>query len=163
MELGGLFSESGVLHLNIMFKIIVIGDSGAGKTSLVNNFVGRPFDPLHRATIACDFSLKILSIEGQSLRIQMWDIAGELSVKQRAGPAPGHHQALLPWGCGRPRRRRHPAPRNPRPVSTHTHPRNHRSHAYSARAWKQRVDELLHPGIPMMLVVNKYDVVEEGG
>ena len=52
-----------------MYKILVIGDSATGKTSLVNSFVHRKFDPLYRATIACDFSLKIIQINGHSLRV----------------------------------------------------------------------------------------------
>jgi GTPase SAR1 family protein len=38
-----------------MFKIIVMGNSAVGKTSIVNRFVGDKFDPKHKATIAADF------------------------------------------------------------------------------------------------------------
>ncbi len=61
-----------------MYKILVIGDQATGKTSMVNRFVNKTFDPVHRATIACDFSLKIVQINGRPLRIQLWDIAGTL-------------------------------------------------------------------------------------
>ena len=62
-----------------MYKILVIGDQATGKTSMVNRFVNKTFDPVHRATIACDFSLKIVQINGRPLRIQLWDIAGNPS------------------------------------------------------------------------------------
>lgn len=47
-----------------MFKIIVIGNSAVGKTSIVNRFVGDRFDTNYRATIAADFSVKVLEIAG---------------------------------------------------------------------------------------------------
>jgi Ras-related protein Rab-7A len=45
-----------------MFKIIVIGNSAVGKTSVVNRFVGDRFDHNYKATIAADFQVKILNL-----------------------------------------------------------------------------------------------------
>ena len=55
----------GLFHYNKMFKIIVIGNSAVGKTSIVNRFVGDRFDHNYRATIAADFQVKILNIADQ--------------------------------------------------------------------------------------------------
>ena len=60
-----------------MIKILVIGDSFSGKTSLVNRFISNKFDPNYKATVACDFSLKILKIEGNEIRLQLWDLVGQ--------------------------------------------------------------------------------------
>ena len=52
-----------------MIKILVIGNSYSGKTSIVNRFVSNKFDSNYKATIACDFSMKILKIEDNEIRI----------------------------------------------------------------------------------------------
>jgi Ras-related protein Rab-7L1 len=59
-----------------MFKVIVIGNSSVGKTSIVNRFVGDRFDPNYKATISADFQTKILEIRGNEIRLQMWDLVG---------------------------------------------------------------------------------------
>lgn len=45
-----------------MLKILVIGNSYSGKTSLVNRFVQGKFENSYKATVACDFSMKILKL-----------------------------------------------------------------------------------------------------
>jgi small GTP-binding protein len=59
-----------------MFKIIVIGNSAVGKTSIVNRFVGNRFDHNYKATIAADFQVKILNLNGNEIRLQIWDLVG---------------------------------------------------------------------------------------
>ena len=60
-----------------MIKILIIGNSFSGKTSVVNRFVQNRFDDYYKATIACDFSMKILKIEEAELRLQIWDLVGQ--------------------------------------------------------------------------------------
>ena len=52
-----------------MLKILVIGNSNAGKTQLINRFVSNKFDEEYRATIACDFAIKILELENTEIRL----------------------------------------------------------------------------------------------
>lgn len=59
-----------------MIKILIIGNSFSGKTSVVNRFVQNKFEDSYRATISCDFSMKILKIEESELRLQIWDLVG---------------------------------------------------------------------------------------
>ena len=58
-------------------KIIIVGDSGTGKTSFVNRYILNKFADNYQATIATQFSSKILEIDGLTYRLQFWDIAGQ--------------------------------------------------------------------------------------
>lgn len=59
------------------YKVLVIGEVGVGKTSLVNRIVYNSFSEKYKATIGCEFGLKIIEIRGESVRIQLWDLAGQ--------------------------------------------------------------------------------------
>jgi small GTP-binding protein len=58
-------------------KIIIVGDRGTGKTSFVNKYILNKFADTYQATIATQFSSKILEIDGITYRLQFWDIAGQ--------------------------------------------------------------------------------------
>ena len=58
-------------------KVIVIGDSGTGKTSFITKWTKNTFSNTYKATNECEFGFKILSIEQTLYRIQLWDITGQ--------------------------------------------------------------------------------------
>ena len=68
-------SESNVTTTDL--KIIVIGKSGAGKTSYVNKWTKNEFLEQYKPTIVSEHSYKIFDCEGKFYRIQIWDIAGQ--------------------------------------------------------------------------------------
>ena len=57
-------------------KIIVVGNSGTGKTSFVNKWINNIFDENYKATIVSEFSYKIFDYKDKSYKIQLWDLAG---------------------------------------------------------------------------------------
>ncbi|XP_076831499.1 ras-related protein Rab-33B [Brachyhypopomus gauderio] len=59
------------------FKIIVIGDSGVGKTCLAYRFCKGQFPSKTESTIGVDFRERILDIEGEKIKVQLWDTAGQ--------------------------------------------------------------------------------------
>lgn len=61
-----------------LYKILVIGELGAGKTSIIKRYVHQFFSQHYRATIGVDFALKVLNWDANTLiRLQLWDIAGQ--------------------------------------------------------------------------------------
>jgi Ras-related protein Rab-8A len=61
----------------VQLKLLLIGDSAVGKTSLLLRYVDDKFSPSFVATIGIDFKVKKLSIDGADVRLQLWDTAGQ--------------------------------------------------------------------------------------
>ena len=60
-----------------MFKVILVGEEGTGKTAIINRYVRDVFKDF-RATIGVDFALKVLELDANTVvRLQLWDIAGQ--------------------------------------------------------------------------------------
>lgn len=63
-----------------LFKVLVIGELGVGKTSFIKRYVHSFFSQNYRATIGVDFALKVLNWDPNTIiRLQLWDIAGKNS------------------------------------------------------------------------------------
>ena len=60
-----------------VYKVIFIGDSSVGKTSLITRFSSGRFTPGMKSTIGVDFHTKSLLIDQQSVCLQCWDTAGQ--------------------------------------------------------------------------------------
>mmetsp|Transcript_106857 Transcript_106857/g.244741 ORF Transcript_106857/g.244741 Transcript_106857/m.244741 type:complete len:204 (-) Transcript_106857:70-681(-) len=61
----------------VLLKVIILGDSGVGKTSLMNQYVSRKFSPQYKATIGADFLTKEVKVGDRPVTMQIWDTAGQ--------------------------------------------------------------------------------------
>ena len=60
-----------------VFKIVLVGDSGVGKTNLLSRFTKNEFNLESRATIGVEFAAKTLTADnGEVIKAQIWDTAG---------------------------------------------------------------------------------------
>ncbi|KAL0966853.1 hypothetical protein UPYG_G00300970 [Umbra pygmaea] len=58
-------------------KILIIGESGVGKSSLLLRFTDDTFDPELAATIGVDFKVKTIAVDGNRAKLAIWDTAGQ--------------------------------------------------------------------------------------
>ncbi|KAH0794473.1 ras-related protein RABA2a [Histomonas meleagridis] len=62
---------------DFLLKIILVGDSGVGKTNLLSQFISNQFSVENKSTIGVEFATKTLNINGNVIKAQVWDTAGQ--------------------------------------------------------------------------------------
>lgn len=58
-------------------KVVIVGDSGTGKSSLMLRFAENTFSEHYISTIGVDFQIKTIATEGKTVKLQIWDTAGQ--------------------------------------------------------------------------------------
>ncbi|KAK2870591.1 Ypt/Rab-type GTPase Rab7 [Arthroderma sp. PD_2] len=61
----------------VLLKVIILGDSGVGKTSLMNQYVNKKYSASYKATIGADYLTKEVMVDGRLVTMQIWDTAGQ--------------------------------------------------------------------------------------
>lgn len=76
-------SETGSIteHKLSILKILLIGDTSVGKSSLLVRFVDETFLPDYVATVGIDFKIRTLEVDGRLVKLQIWDTAGQERVR----------------------------------------------------------------------------------
>lgn len=64
-------------HFDYLAKVLLIGESGVGKSCMLQAFIDNEFVMVHLPTIAIDFKTKIIDVENRRLNMQIWDTAGQ--------------------------------------------------------------------------------------
>ncbi|XP_063959028.1 ras-related protein Rab-15-like [Lytechinus pictus] len=62
---------------DVLIRLLMLGDSGVGKTCMLCKFTEEAFSHTHIATIGIDFKMKTLVVDDKKIRIQIWDTAGQ--------------------------------------------------------------------------------------
>lgn len=59
------------------YKIIIVGDTGTGKSSLIRKFTDGEYIDLYNTTVGVDFRTKNCKVNGENIQIHIWDTAGQ--------------------------------------------------------------------------------------
>ena len=66
---------------DMIFKVVLIGDSGVGKTNILSRYVRDDFSIETKSTVGVEFGSKVLKVNNTSIKIQIWDTAGQERYK----------------------------------------------------------------------------------
>jgi Ras-related protein Rab-1A len=66
------------LEYHQLIKLLIIGNSGVGKSSLLTRFADDDFREQYIYTIGVDFKVRTLNIDGKIVKLQIWDTAGQV-------------------------------------------------------------------------------------
>ena len=69
-------SQNNITQFDYLFKYIIIGDAGVGKSNILLRYVYSTFKSDYQLTIGVEFGEKTVEIKGKIYKIQIWDTAG---------------------------------------------------------------------------------------
>jgi Ras-related protein Rab-1A len=120
---------------DILCKVIIVGDTGVGKSCLLTMYSDNYFSNQHTATIGVDFKLKTQKILEKKVKIQIWDSAGQERFRTITGSYyRGANGVLLVFDC--------------------TNEESFRN----VPNWIDEIKKLSSPNVKMVLVCNKADL-----
>lgn len=76
-ELLAMASAGGDEQYDFIWKVVLVGDSGVGKTNLLSRFTRNEFNAESKSTIGVEFATRNVQIKGKTVRAQIWDTAGQ--------------------------------------------------------------------------------------
>jgi small GTP-binding protein len=87
---------------NMMFKMVIVGDSGVGKTNILLRYLKNEFNEQTKSTIGVEFGTKKIVIDNIKIKIQIWDTAGQERYKAiTSAYYKGAHGALIVYDLTR--------------------------------------------------------------
>ena len=126
------------VRYDYLFKVVLIGDSGVGKSNLLSRFTRNDFTLESKSTIGVDFATRALEIDGKSVKAQIWDTAGQERYRSiTSAYYRGAVGALLVYDIAK-------------------------MHSYeSVERWLKELREHAEAGLIVLLVGNKTDLADQ--
>ncbi len=121
----------------LLVKVVMLGDAAVGKTSLVQRFVRNSFGGRYKRTMGLDLSIKEVNLPQATVKIQLWDMGGQISFKPlRLRFYGGARGAVLVYDATRP------------------------ATFHNLQIWLQELENNVPTRIPFVVLGNKSDLGE---
>ena len=77
-----LTSKRATMVYTALYKVLIVGDANAGKTSILDQFTNNNFDGTYISTIGIDFNVKSVTVDdNKTIKLQIWDTCGQERFK----------------------------------------------------------------------------------
>ncbi|KXS22278.1 GTP-binding protein ypt1 [Gonapodya prolifera JEL478] len=121
-----------------LFKLLLIGDSGVGKSCLLLRFADDTYTESYISTIGVDFKIRTIELEGKTVKLQIWDTAGQERFRTiTSSYYRGAHGIIVVYDT------------------------TDKDTFHNVRQWMQEIDRYASEGVNKLLVGNKADLVNK--
>jgi len=123
---------------DVILKVVLIGDSGVGKSNLLSRYTRNEFNMESKSTIGVEFATRSITIDGKQVKAQIWDTAGQERFRAITNTYyRGAVGALLVYDVSK--------------LSSYEH----------VAQWLKELRDQGDPGLIILLIGNKSDLVEQ--